>query len=308
MSHELSSSDPPLVSIVIVSRNRRDELARAIASCFAQRGVSLEVLVIDDASEDDTSRMVAESFPHARLFTFASREGLIVRRNIGFREARGKFVMSLDDDAYFSEADTLRLACQLLNDDEQTAACALKYIEPSCQSPKPAPRSGTRLRSYIGCSHIVRTDVARLLNGYPEFLVHQGEERDLCIRMLDQGWDIRFVDSPAIVHLCSVHRDRDRIGYYGYRNQLIFNWMRVPTRFLWGRMLIDIIQLAKYQFSFRHLRIRLAGLGAGMMGIIRYWNQRKPVSVSTYEQFRSLDNHGPSEFSGPVPGPINPET
>ncbi len=111
--------------------------------------------------------------------------------------------MSLDDDAYFTDPDTLSQACQYMTENEQTAACALKYIEPSSQSSKPAPPSGTPLRSYVGCAHVVRTDAARMLNGYPEFLVHQGEERDLCIRMLDQGWDVRFLSIRRRLCICA---------------------------------------------------------------------------------------------------------
>ncbi len=293
----------PRITIVIATRNRFDELARAIRSCFAQTGVPFEVLVIDDASDDDTAAAVARDFPQARLLSFPTRAGLIVRRNNGFREARGEFVLSLDDDAYFTSPDTLVQVCQLFDQEAGTAAWALQYFEPSSQAAMPATPTGTPVRSYVGCAHAIRRSVAEQMGGYPGLLVHQGEERDLCIRLIDQGWDVRFAQTPPIVHLCSVRREVGRIGYYGYRNLMLFNWMRTPTRYLIPRLGVDIAQLLIYRFSFRLIAIRLWSVACGFACMLKYGSERRPVSLAAYQKYRSLRGHGPSANPGSVTPP-----
>src|SRR4051794_13985700 len=96
----------PLASVVITSRNRKDDLLNAIDSCLTQ-SVPLEVLVFDDASTDGASAAILERFPpdrfpQVRLFTEPKAVGYIVLRNKGARLARSNFIFSIDDDAIFT--------------------------------------------------------------------------------------------------------------------------------------------------------------------------------------------------------------
>ena len=284
----------PLISVAITTRNRKDELRRALTSCQAQVGVPFEVIVYDDASDDGTDVMVRSEFPEVRLIRHDQRAGLIVRRNESFRDARGEYVLSLDDDAYFTDRDTLSQVCALFEREPQTAAWGLRYYEPASAAAMPPTPTGALLKSYIGCAHAIRRRVAEQLGGYPGLLVHQGEERDLCIRLIDQGWDIRFAETPPIIHLCSAYRENARISYYGYRNLMLFNWMRTPTRYIIPRLCIDMSQLMRHRFSWRFVPARLWSLGAGFASMLRYWNERLPVSLAAYLKYRSLRGHGPS--------------
>ncbi|MFO1006829.1 MAG: glycosyltransferase family 2 protein [Planctomycetaceae bacterium] len=151
----------PVISVVITTRNRRDELNRALRSCFSQTGVSYEVLVFDDASDDGTDRMVREEFPQCRLIRSDERAGLIVRRSQSFHEAKGEFVLSLDDDAYFTHPETLAMVCQLFAREPKTAAWGLKYYEPAKPAKMPKTADGALIRCYIGCAHALRREVAR---------------------------------------------------------------------------------------------------------------------------------------------------
>jgi glycosyltransferase involved in cell wall biosynthesis len=92
----------PTVSVVIPTKNRRHVLPETIASIQAQTFPGWEVLVVDDASTDDTEAMVqalASDDPRIR-FIPRGREpaGAPTCRNIGLSEARGEFVLFLDSD------------------------------------------------------------------------------------------------------------------------------------------------------------------------------------------------------------------
>ena len=58
----------PDLSICIVSWNTRDDLEQALTSvCGSDAGLRLQVIVVDNASEDGSAAMVRERFPSARL-------------------------------------------------------------------------------------------------------------------------------------------------------------------------------------------------------------------------------------------------
>ena len=67
---------------------------------------------------------------------------------------------------------------------------------------------------FIGTAHAVRRDVFLACGGYREFLVHQGEEGDFCIRMLAGGHHVRLGNSDPIHHFESPRRDFRRMDYY----------------------------------------------------------------------------------------------
>jgi glycosyltransferase involved in cell wall biosynthesis len=89
----------PIVSVVIPTWNRASTLKTAIQSALDQTDVSVEVLVCDDGSDDDSERIVADfTDPRVRWLP-GQRSGLpAVARNRGMRAARGDWVAFLDSD------------------------------------------------------------------------------------------------------------------------------------------------------------------------------------------------------------------
>lgn len=93
------SGDPPLVSVVIPTYNGGDWLLDAIESCLEQQPTSLEVVVVDDASSDDTPDRLVTIYPQVRLIrrTLNSGSGA-AGRNTGLELARGRYLKFLDHD------------------------------------------------------------------------------------------------------------------------------------------------------------------------------------------------------------------
>jgi glycosyltransferase involved in cell wall biosynthesis len=99
----------PLVSVVLPAWNRADWVARAIRSVLGQTHRSVELIVVDDGSTDDTGR-VAQSFGHAVTLLGQSHRGPYAARNLGVRHASGELIAFIDsDDAWYPD----RLARQL---------------------------------------------------------------------------------------------------------------------------------------------------------------------------------------------------
>ncbi len=87
------------VSVVIPTRNRGHLLATTLRSVLRQRGVDVEVIVVDDASADQTAHVTRE-FDDARLqmLRHATPRGPNAARNTGARKARGEWLAFIDDD------------------------------------------------------------------------------------------------------------------------------------------------------------------------------------------------------------------
>lgn len=89
---------PPLVSVVVPTRNRADLLLRALNSLRSQSFSNFEVLVVDDGGTDETEAVV-QGLGDSRFFYFRKdHEGAAQARNFGLANTSGEFVAFLDSD------------------------------------------------------------------------------------------------------------------------------------------------------------------------------------------------------------------
>ena len=92
-------SQAPDVTFVIAAYNTSETIGRAIASALAQRDVSVEVLVVDDASSDDTRDVVDRiTDRRVQLIALQQNRGPGGARNAGLEAARGRWIAILDSD------------------------------------------------------------------------------------------------------------------------------------------------------------------------------------------------------------------
>jgi glycosyltransferase involved in cell wall biosynthesis len=86
----------PLVSVVIPCFNHGRYLSEAVQSALGQTYPSVEVVVVDDGSSDNTAE-VAQSFPEVR-YLLRARGGLAAARNAGLQASQGAYLVFLDAD------------------------------------------------------------------------------------------------------------------------------------------------------------------------------------------------------------------
>lgn len=89
----------PHVSVIIPTYNRAHLLERAIKSVLRQSYSSLELIVVDDGSKDETP-MVISKYP-LRYVRLPSNRGVALARNRGILKARGNLIAFLDSDDEF---------------------------------------------------------------------------------------------------------------------------------------------------------------------------------------------------------------
>jgi glycosyltransferase involved in cell wall biosynthesis len=94
--------DRPEISVVLTTYNRRQSLPRAIGSVLAQEDVDFELIVVDDASTDETQSYLATlTDPRIKVLVPERNVGPSAARNLGIEAARADVVAFLDsDDVY----------------------------------------------------------------------------------------------------------------------------------------------------------------------------------------------------------------
>ncbi len=85
------------ISVVIPTYNRAQLLRRALESVLAQSQPALEIIVIDDGSNDETEAMIAQHYPAVRYLQQTNR-GVSAARNYGIQQAQGEWIALLDAD------------------------------------------------------------------------------------------------------------------------------------------------------------------------------------------------------------------
>lgn len=100
-------SDAPLLSVVIVSWNVRDDLRECLQSLLGTGDLGsgtgkqlseIEVIVVDNASMDGTAETVRREFPQVKLIVNDENLGYTKANNIGIRQSRGKYILLLNPD------------------------------------------------------------------------------------------------------------------------------------------------------------------------------------------------------------------
>jgi GT2 family glycosyltransferase len=217
--------------------------------------------------------------------------GLIVQRNHGAALVRSQFIFSIDDDAVFT---TPRIVSQTIAEfqDPCTGAVAIPFIDinygTAIRQMAPDDRGFYVAASYIGTAHALRRDLFLKLGGYREFLFHQGEEQDYCIRMLAAGYFVRLGRADPIHHFESPKRDFRRRDIYGRRNTVLFAWCNVPMPYMPVHLLGTTLNGLRAGIQVRRFRQMTYGLLFGYASIFRYWRERRPVSIRVYRAFRRL--------------------
>jgi glycosyltransferase involved in cell wall biosynthesis len=186
------------VSVVIPTRNRAPLLRRALESVFAQGFADYEVLVVDDASTDDTAALLAAwPEPRLRVLRQSSAGGGPRARNRGIDASRGEFVAFLDDD---DEWLPRKLELQVARFDAAGPSLALVH----CGTDLIAARSGRlvhrfdvqdrpmpysdflRELPFTTSNAMVRRSSLLAIGGFDESLAG-AQDRDLWIRLARIG-------------------------------------------------------------------------------------------------------------------------
>jgi glycosyltransferase involved in cell wall biosynthesis len=281
-------------TVVITTKNRKEDLAKSLASIKAQTA-ALEILVIDDGSNDGTSEMIRREYPAVRLYREEKSRGLIVQRNRGAQLASGGIIFSIDDDAIFSSPHIVEQTLREF-DDPRVGAIAIPFVDvntsPEVKQRAPDANGVYAAYSYIGTAHAVRKDLFLRLGGYRELLIHQSEEEDYSIRLLNAGYIVRCGLSDPIHHFESPRRSWARMDFHGARNKVMYAWNNVPFPYFPVHLAVTTFMTSIQARQPGRAITRWRGVADAYVRCLTGRADRRPVAPAVYRLSRLLKRRG----------------
>ena len=219
------------LSIVIVNWNTRDLLRDCLNSVSdAIEALSVEVLVVDNASKDNSCTMVREEFPNVRLIESESNLGFAGGNNLALARAAGRYVLLLNTDTLVHgnvlaqavawldrHPDVGVLGPRVLNADGSIqASCSafpsLRHLAMQTLGLTKLAKwdsyrmtgwdrsSERRVEVISGAAMFVRRAAMEEVGLLDENFFFYGEETDWCRRYAKAGWALVFAPIPEITH------------------------------------------------------------------------------------------------------------
>ena len=282
----------PLVSVLVVTWNRREELAKSLESVVAQTYPNHELVVVDNASTDGSADLVRERFPRAFLIRSHKNIGCPSGRNLGFANCRGKYVYMLDDDGWL-ELDALERAVERGESDDALGVIMTQIKEvDGDRVVRSRPLGLTQplyVSSFTGCCSMIRRDVFERIGGFPDDFFRQGEEEDFAIRMLDIGKFCFFEPAAVMYHRPSViNRNVTKFIYYTLRNTQKTGLRHWPFPYNIMRVAWICVYALRFVVTRGQVLWPAKLMGNLIRDLLTLRGRRKPVRLSTFRLYRRL--------------------
>jgi GT2 family glycosyltransferase len=208
------------IAVGVTTKNRPESLDTCLASLWLARDLIDEVIVFDDGSSPPVSETAARQPWLTKPVVFLRDEpppGYVIGRNRLLDEASAPFMLFLDDDTRLLDRDSIANALDLLMRDPSIAAVAFAQAEADGQ-PWPVamqPSAATYpclVPAFIGFAHLMRRKAFQEVGGYRTRFGFYGEEKELCLRLLDAGYSVAYLPRARVAHLADPS-GRDRVRY-----------------------------------------------------------------------------------------------
>lgn len=251
-SSPLSSSER--VGVLIVNRNNRDYLLRALDHVFASTYPSVFVVVADDHSTDDSVAAVRERYPNVSVLTTTQRRGAPGIRNDGLRvllqDAAIQYVLFLDNDA-FVQPEALAEMISAARQDASIGVVAPKAFRNrdlrilysagelrvsfytgivrdagagevdrgQCNEARP-------IQACASFAMLVRREVLEACKGFDEaFYPYGWEDVDFTLRVRKHGFTVWYAPAAEVEHLGGMAGRGPRLDYEIAKTRNLFRLM-----------------------------------------------------------------------------------
>ena len=197
----------PSVTLVFLVFNRRDELRTSLRQMLEESDYPRELVdavVVDNASSDGASEMVAEEFPDVRVIRREVNCG-VSAWNDGFAIAGGDYVLALDDDCYLPP-DGLRRAVEAsrVRDADLVSFAVESAFDSDYRFDE---RYRTGLLTFWGCAALMRRRVLEELGGFDPDIFIWAHELEFMLRFFDSGFRHLHMPEITAVHIKEIRSD-----------------------------------------------------------------------------------------------------
>lgn len=221
----------PTVAIIVVNWNTRELLQQAIRSVRDHAGVPTHVIVVDNASADGSAGAVRAEFPDATLIVNQENRGFGQANNQGFAVGNEPFILLLNSDARITQGAMRAMVDELQRHPEagaigarlvypdgrfqaswypfpslwsyglELAGLSRAVFGPHYPSAPDASASGSHPADWVsGACMLLRREAVAAIGGFDADYHLYSEEMDLCRRLWQAGWSVRYCASAVAIH------------------------------------------------------------------------------------------------------------
>ena len=231
------------VSVIIVNYNGQKYLQNCFNSIFQtdQSGLSLEIIMVDNQSSDDSVKLVTEDFPEIKVIR-NSENNFAKALNIGIKNAKGNYIALLNNDMTV-EKDWLQEALHLMTEDPSIGAVQSKirfmgsnrinsagveeiedfYFRDIGFGEQDRGQYET-IRSityFSGGAVLLNRDCIEDVGAFDEDFIMYAEDVDYSIRCNDKGWKIYYQPKSTVNHKYQGSASSELCEYLCSRNRLV---------------------------------------------------------------------------------------
>lgn len=287
----------PLISVVSLLHNRRGHILELLENLHTQDYPSVEITIVDNASDDGSAEAVEKFFPRDTLLRLATNHG-VFGYNFGLQRARGKYIVIIDDDGLPTSSQWFSQIVESFEANPRLGALGCRVImrdtgQVAVDSPQFHPdeefRGGFASPAYNGTGAALRSEALHQVGFYPNRYFMSWLELHLCTRLMDAGWEVRCFPSIDVWHSRPTGAMNRSWTYYGLRNYLWYVWTFYPAAEL-------IVETLRYLAS-RSRRVAQGDIPSrqvarALIDATRGWlpmaNTRHPVSSKTINYLHML--------------------
>jgi GT2 family glycosyltransferase len=241
-------SEKPLVSIITINYNQSAVTNELLKSLSHVVEPSFEVIVVDNASANNDEQRIDTSYPFAKLVSSAENLGFAGGNNLGYRHAKGEYILLLNNDTEVPP-DFLVPMISLLQSDPRIGAVSpkIRYFEKpdTIQYAGFSPMNMLTLRMHAwgfkevdkgqhdeiretnfahGCAMMVPRRVIEEVGVMTEDYFLYYEEHDWSTRIRKAGYKIMYQPRSLVLHKesISIQKNSPLKTYYISRNRILF--------------------------------------------------------------------------------------
>ena len=283
------------ITVLIATKDRVDEIERAIQSSINQ-SLKVNIVVLDDASEINIKEELEGKFRDQSIKWMRSDapSGVAGARNKLVEGSEGSIMVFLDDDAYFTQEDSLEKILNKFSSSNEIAGMALKIIlrqdVDGLQIPfnklkrflnKNVHNNEAEVSYYIGAGHVLLRETFEKVGGYDTELFYGLEELDISSEIIKEDKKIVYFPQVEIIHepkksvVDKKNKLRDE-AYYSIRNRIWVSYKHLPAMYL-------IVHLTVWG-SFYFLK-----------SLLKF--QLRKFFIATFEGFRELSSKNRKPFN-----------
>lgn len=241
--------------VVIVTWNGVHLLAPCLESLREQQGADFEVVVVDNASQDDTLEWLSQNHPEVAVVASPRNTGFAGGVNLGIEGFDGEFVVLLNNDATLEPQGIRRLVAHADHPAAtRVAAFTAKVLLEGTQPPlvnstgNVVTRAGagadrdwlvpdgeesqdSDVFGFCGAAVLLRMSALREVGLFDASLFLYYEDTDLSWRLRARDWEIRYVADVVARHQHAASSDETSalFRYYNTRNSLIVMTRHAPA-------------------------------------------------------------------------------